>query len=197
MTSYVNLHFALESLRQSSALHKRDGPRLLIVGPPNSGKTSLAKILAAYAAKVGSLPVVVNTDNKEGMLSLPGTVSAMAVGGLLDVEEHGGWGSSPTSGPSAVGAKLPLVYYWGGEGYGEGYRKVAARLAVAVGARLSHDTEASAGGLLVDTAGAIAHDKAGYEVISHLASEFRSRFKLQMPVETTHDITEQVRQSTS
>ena len=174
MTSYANLHFALDNQRQTLP----DGLRVMIIGPRDSGKTSLAKILTAYAIKAGRQPLVVNTDPKEGVLSLPGSLTATAMGGgLLDVQEGGGWGSSPTSGPSSVPVKLPLVYYWGGgkvedEREGEGYRRVTARLAVAVGARLREDREAREGGVIVDTPGGISQGGTGYEIVAHLVAEF-------------------------
>ena len=69
------------------------------------------KLLAAYATRSGRQPLVVNLDPKEGLLSVPGTISAFALESIVDVEE--GWGSSPTNGPSPIPVKLPLVYYFG------------------------------------------------------------------------------------
>lgn len=84
--------------------------------------------------------MVVNLDPKEGMLSLPGTLSAACFSTVLDVEQ--GWGSSSTSGPNPVPAKLPLVYYYGLEhpdGNEKLYRKLAARMALAVSSKMADD----------------------------------------------------------
>ena len=61
--AYVNTHIQLEALRDEALNHNlklegsniatnkkepKDGPRVLIVGPVDSGKTSLARVLSAY-----------------------------------------------------------------------------------------------------------------------------------------------------
>ena len=67
MTQYANTHFALEKLRDEAKQNRQDGPRVLIVGPTDSGKTSLVKLLTAYAIRMGRQPMVINTDSKEGL----------------------------------------------------------------------------------------------------------------------------------
>ncbi|MCJ1362646.1 Cleavage polyadenylation factor subunit clp1 [Acarospora aff. strigata] len=174
MASYANVHFALEKLRQQATVSGKEGPRVMIVGPENAGKTSLVKILTGYATRIGRQPVVVNLDSREGMLSIPGTLSAAAFGSLVDVEE--GWGSSPTSGPSAVPVKLPLVYYYGRPSpeaeNGKMFKPVVTRLALAVMSRVTEDGEAREAGCLLDTPGVISQGKGGYDIIQHAVAEF-------------------------
>ena len=114
----------------------------MIIGPEDAGKTSLAKLLAGYAIRMGRKPCVVNLDPKEGVLSLPGTLTATTFSTIMDVEE--GWGTSPTSGPSVVPVKLPLVYFFGfetPEGNQRLYKKLLSRMALAVTSRLGEDGE--------------------------------------------------------
>ncbi|SLM39460.1 pre-mrna cleavage complex ii protein clp1 [Lasallia pustulata] len=173
MISYANTHFALEQLRGKAILEGREGPRVMVLGPENAGKTSLVKILTAYATRTGRQPVVVNLDTKEGMLSIPGSLSASAFSSIIDVEE--GWGSSPTNGPSQVPVKLPLVYYYGLANPEENtkiYKPVTTRLALSVMSRLQEDQEAKEAGCIVDTPGVISQGKGNYEVIQHIVSEF-------------------------
>ncbi len=175
MVSYANTHFALENLRHQTAASRKEGPRVLVVGPENAGKTSLVKILTGYATRIGRQPVVVNLDSREGMLSIPGSLSAAAFSSIVDVEE--GWGSSPTSGPSPVPVKLPLVYYYGlpsPEENSKMFKPIVTRLALAVMSRLQEDEDARETGCLVDTPGVISQGKGGYDIIQHVVAEFSS-----------------------
>ncbi|KAF1817406.1 hypothetical protein P152DRAFT_445498 [Eremomyces bilateralis CBS 781.70] len=184
MNVYANVHFALERLR-GGVENARDGetrPRVLVVGPDDAGKTSLVKMLAGYAIRSGRRPVVVNLDQKQGMLSVPGSLSAMVVGtglGGLDVEEVGGWGNSPISGPSAGVVMMPVVYHYGCEGVesegprGEVWRGLVTRLALAVMSRVENDEEVKGAGCIIDTPGFLGSSKGtSYEMIQHVVSEF-------------------------
>ncbi|KAF3895712.1 mRNA cleavage and polyadenylation factor CLP1 [Trichophyton interdigitale] len=175
MVDYANVHFALETLRDEAKANGRAGPRVLILGPEDAGKTSLAKILTGYATKMGRQPFVVNLDPSEGMLSVPGTLTATAFRTLIDVEQ--GWGSSPLSGPTPIPVKLPLVYFYGLQsplsGGEELYKSIVSRLALTVAGRLAEDEEAKEAGIIVDTPGEISQGKGGGEdVINHIVTEF-------------------------
>jgi len=88
--AYVNTHAQLEALRDEAMMmgggsgvgvgekeeDKVDGPRVLVVGPADSGKTSLVKVLTAYAVKLGRSPILVDLDTSINMLSVPGTIAA-------------------------------------------------------------------------------------------------------------------------
>ena len=194
MISYANLHFAIEKIREEAAVDGKDGPRVMVVGPEHAGKTSLVKLLAAYATRCGRQPVVVNVDPKEGMLSVPGSLSAATFTSILDVED--GWGSSPTNGPSPVPVKLPLVYYLGlasPEENTTAFRPIMARLALSVMNRLKDDSEANETGCIIDTPGVISQGKSGYDLIQHIASEFSGTFSASCPHSriTTNIATEQ------
>jgi polyribonucleotide 5'-hydroxyl-kinase len=175
MIEYANLHFALESMRQEAQGSGKDGPRVLLLGPDDAGKTSLAKILTAYATKAGRQPMVVNLDPTEGMLSVPGTLTATAFRTMLDIED--GWGSSPMSGPSPVPVKLPLVYSYPLanplDAEASVYRPIVSRLALSVTGRLAEDEEARETGIIVDTPGILCSSKPGsLELINHIVTEF-------------------------
>ncbi|KAI5292645.1 hypothetical protein KEM52_006173 [Ascosphaera acerosa] len=190
MMEYANVHFGLEAQRErverarararTAGQRDRDadvdGPRVLILGPDDAGKTSLAKILTAYATKRGRQPIVVNLDPTEGMLSVPpGGLTATAFRTMIDVEE--GWGSSPISGPSPVPVKLPLVYFYALRSplaaAGAMYKPLVRRLGVAVASRLAEDADARTAGVIIDTPGSISAGGAvADDVINHIVSEF-------------------------
>ncbi|KAI5297806.1 hypothetical protein KEM56_004529, partial [Ascosphaera pollenicola] len=176
MMEYANVHFGLETIRERARQSGKEGPRVLILGPEDAGKTSLTKILTAYATKRGRQPIVVNLDPSEGMLSVPpGGLTATAMRSMIDVEE--GWGTSPISGPSPVPVKLPLVYFYGLrrplDSDGSLYKPIVTRLGVAVASRLAEDADAKAAGVIIDTPGIIGSGKeASNEMIQHIISEF-------------------------
>ncbi|KAF1919721.1 Pre-mRNA cleavage complex II protein Clp1-domain-containing protein [Ampelomyces quisqualis] len=175
MMSCVNLHFALEQLRDRSVASgsAEVGPRVLVVGPENSGKTSLVKIMTSYAAKSGRQPMVINLDPRQGMLSVPGSFSAAAYSSIVDIEE--GWGSSPISGPSPTPVKMPLVYHFGLRDPEEAkvFKPLVTRMALAVTSRLEEDKLSKQAGFIIDSSGAISQGKNGvYENIEHIVSEF-------------------------
>ncbi|KAI5280299.1 Cleavage polyadenylation factor subunit clp1, partial [Ascosphaera aggregata] len=90
MMEYANVHFGLETIREKARQAGKEGPRVLILGPNDAGKTSLTKVLTAYATKRGRQPIVVNLDPSEGMLSVPpGGLTATALRTMIDIEE--GW----------------------------------------------------------------------------------------------------------
>ncbi|KAI8964445.1 Clp1-domain-containing protein [Daldinia sp. FL1419] len=172
MVSYLNLHFKLEALRTVAEKTGQMGPRVLVVGPPNAGKTSLVKMLTGWATRMGRQPLVVNTDCREGMLALPGSLSAAVFATIIDITTD--WGNTPSSGPSAVPVKLPLVYNYGLGQPEENmrlYKKLLTRLAVTVTSRLAEDADVKTAGLLIDTGG-VNVSKGGYDHISHIIAEF-------------------------
>ena len=176
MNSYANTHFALENLRQGAVENRTLGPRVLVVGPENAGKTTLVKVLASYATRTGRQPIVVNLDPKEGLLSVPGTLSTIVLDSIVDVEQ--GWGTSPSNGPSQIPVKLPLVYYYGHEdpeAKSEIYMPILTRLALSVINRMEDDAEVKQAGCIVDTSGAISQGKGGYDIINHAVAEFSSK----------------------
>ncbi|KAK6506473.1 Cleavage polyadenylation factor subunit clp1 [Arthrobotrys conoides] len=177
MATYLNLHIALEKLRVSASdcpptTEGAQGPRILLIGPPDVGKTTVAKILTGYSIRQGRKPMVINLDTGgEGVLSVPGTITAASFGSVMDVED--GFGSSPMSAPSAIPVKLPLVYYYGletPEGGVKRYKRLISRMAVAVNSRLEEDIETKNTGLIIDTPS--FDNQTNGDLISYIVAEF-------------------------
>ena len=86
MHAYANVHLALEKMRvRALSTHRGsplpgpeqdvdpEPPRVLVLGPENSGKTTVCKILTNYAVRAGQgwSPMYVNTDPSEVCVSVP------------------------------------------------------------------------------------------------------------------------------
>lgn len=178
MNSYLNLHYKLTAMRQRAAAGQTEGPRVLVCGPPNAGKTTVVRTLTSMATRLGAQPVVVNADPKEGMLSLPGTLSAGVLATILDIEAIDGWGTSPTSGPSQVPVKLPLVYYYGEAKPSERvprYRELISQLASSVSSRFTQDPDVKSSGIIIDTPSLDEKNMADFDNIVHVAEELSGR----------------------
>ncbi|KAI8629313.1 Pre-mRNA cleavage complex II protein Clp1-domain-containing protein [Xylariaceae sp. FL1651] len=175
MVSYLNLHFKLEGLRAAAQRSAQMGPRVLVVGPANAGKTSLVRTLACWATRMGRQPLVVNTDAREGMLTLPGTLSAAVFATLVDITTD--WGSLPSSGASAIPVKLPLAYYYGlprPDDNPKLFKRLLSRLAVAATSRLAEDPDVKTAGMVIDTGGMPtgARGATYYDFVAHIVAEF-------------------------
>lgn len=94
--AYVNTHAQLEVLRDDAVLAQRHqqqqkhenttmsdedlttmGPRVLIVGGRETGKTTLTKTLLAYACKLGRTPLWVDLDMTHNAISVDGTIACV------------------------------------------------------------------------------------------------------------------------
>lgn len=184
MNEYANAALALDALRQKAERAQSSGPRVLILGPDNAGKTTLAKVLTSYAIQAGRAPTVIGLDPAESILSMPGTLTATVFKSSLEPESDagGGWGTSPMSGPNGdVPVKIPLVYYMGStdpaEKNGVVYKSQVTRLALSVQGKInvSGQEEVKYSGVIIDTPGSLVtgkHAISGYDMIAHIVSEF-------------------------
>lgn len=182
-TAYLNLHALLDNLR-NEAMNGRpsavNGPRLMVVGPDSVGKTTMARTLTAYAVKTGFQPIVVNVNPREGMLPLPGTLTAATFATMMNVESEGtgAWAGTPASGPAEVQPKLPLVYFFGHQHATDNvqlYKEVTSKLAGAVTGRMMEDIDVRNSGLIIDTPGVTLGGKMGeqeMDMMAHVVEEF-------------------------
>ncbi|CAG8574258.1 12561_t:CDS:10, partial [Acaulospora morrowiae] len=180
MVSYLNMHLALEQCREEAKAKEEMGPRVMIVGPEDVGKTSLSKILLAYAFRQGRQPIFADLDTSEasmnrmaieGSITMPGTITATVINQIIDVEE--GFGSSTTTSPSLGSSMIPIAYYYGYSDVGENiklYKVLTAKLAQTVKLRAANDEDAKISGIVIDTSGLI--DNTGYEIIQHCVEVF-------------------------
>ncbi|KAF7975848.1 hypothetical protein HWV62_8421 [Athelia sp. TMB] len=178
MSAYANVHMAFEQMRVRAlaALHNSpisedpdtdvepEAPRVLVLGPENSGKTTVCKILVNYAVRAGQswAPLLANVDPSEGGWSCPGAISAAPIRSPLPTcSPANPLGSAATSAPTALSsnALLPLVYWYG---HNEVKRnpllldRIIRNLGENVNEKWEGDPEAKASGIIVDTPSSFA-----------------------------------------
>lgn len=185
MEQYLNLHFALELYRQQATLSNLDnsnidqqtsrklGPKVLIVGNQQSGKTTLAKILSSYAYKMDRVPILVNLNPQDGCFALPGSITSTPISDSFDLQSINGWGSTLTSGTTIHNPKQPLVKNYGFTKIQENlelYKYQVSKLGVATLSRLEDDLSIKNSGLIIDTPGLSSKDD--FLVIENIVSDF-------------------------
>jgi polyribonucleotide 5'-hydroxyl-kinase len=74
MTAFLNSHMVFETMRSGGS-----GPRIMVLGEADRGKTSLCKILLNYAVKAGRSPLFVDLGTQEVLLSLFNIIRARLV----------------------------------------------------------------------------------------------------------------------
>lgn len=177
MSAYANLHLAFEQMRVRALRNLRgspvpdyerekstDPPRALILGPENSGKTTVCKILINYAVRAGQgwSPLLINTDTSEGGWAAPGALSAAPVHSPLPTcSPASPLGAAATSAPTALSsnALLPIAYWYG---HAESKRnpllmeRIIRNLGENINDKYQVDVEGRAAGLIVDTPSSFA-----------------------------------------
>lgn len=76
------------------------GPRVIVVGPTDSGKSTLARMLLSWAAKQGWKPTFVDLDIGQGSITIPGCIAATPIELPIDPVE-------------GIPLDMPLVYFHG------------------------------------------------------------------------------------
>ncbi|KAJ3306620.1 Cleavage polyadenylation factor subunit clp1 [Kappamyces sp. JEL0829] len=166
MNSVLNVHFALQKLRQDASMRGSVGPKVMVVGPSDVGKTSLVKTLASYAARSQSYPILADIDPGSGLVSVPETLSAMAIHRPIDPEEE-------FNGTISLYKSSPITYYYGSSDIKDKkkvYLSLVASLAGKVKSKLNDKIVKSAG-LILDTPAQFI-DQGNFELLYEAMNEF-------------------------
>lgn len=120
MPVYAALHQRLEARREEARVLGLHGPRVCVVGPTDSGKSTLCRILSAYAARVGRCPTFIDLDIGQGELSVPGCLAAATVERRALSVEEGYLASLPAGAIGAAAAAGAAIAASGGAGVAAG-----------------------------------------------------------------------------
>ncbi|XP_011408436.2 PREDICTED: polyribonucleotide 5'-hydroxyl-kinase Clp1-like [Amphimedon queenslandica] len=74
MHIYRNTHFALEHLRRTAQQNDTFGPKVMVCGPTDVGKSTLCRLLSNYAVRSGHQPILVDIDVGQSDISIPGSI---------------------------------------------------------------------------------------------------------------------------
>eukprot|EP00249_Psilotum_nudum_P004229 c17772_g1_i1 orf=166-1518(+) len=184
MVSYVNVHAILECRRarardaaastapasllilpasqRSEALAQSQGPRVIVVGPIDSGKSSLTRMLLGWAARQGWKPTFVDLDIGQGSITIPGTLAATPIEMPIDPVE-------------GIPLEVPLVYFYGHTTpsvNADLYRVLVKELARTLEVQFAGNADARAAGMVVNTMGWV--EGVGYELLLHAIEAFNA-----------------------
>uniref|UniRef100_A0AC34QUC1 Protein CLP1 homolog n=1 Tax=Panagrolaimus sp. JU765 TaxID=591449 RepID=A0AC34QUC1_9BILA len=161
MVMYLNTHCALDNMRVNAFSKNARGPRVLIAGPTDVGKSTVSKILLNYAIRFNWTPIFVDLDVGQGHISIPGTIGALVVSKPADIVR--GFDKHST-----------LAFSLGHDSPGrniECYKQMITSLANAVDQKASRNARINASGVIINTCGWIKDE--GYMALLTACKAFK------------------------
>uniref|UniRef100_A0A0E0NBR2 Protein CLP1 homolog n=1 Tax=Oryza rufipogon TaxID=4529 RepID=A0A0E0NBR2_ORYRU len=174
MVVYVNTHAILDARRararaaaaQGAPPEASQGPRVIIVGPSDSGKSTLCKMLLSWAAKQGWKPTYVDLDIGQGSITIPGCISATPIEKPIDIVD-------------GIPLEMPLAYFYGHPSPSvspDVYRALMKELAQTLDKQFSGNSESRAAGMIINTMGWV--ENLGLELLHNSIEIFKANEKL-------------------
>lgn len=153
MRLYQNIHTLLEQRRQAARETGGRGPRVLVAGPCDSGKSTLCRILVNYAVRTDCRPIYADLDVGQGAVVLPGTIVATPVTLPVTVDE-----SFPMS--------APLVFSYGSASMGSNpdyFTECLQHMATKLNSQCDSEPDFRTPGLIINTCGWV--EGVGYKLL--------------------------------
>lgn len=161
MVMYENIHRALGQMRTNAQKSYNRGPRVLIAGPIEVGKSTLCKILSNYAVRSGWKPLLVDLDVAQNDIATPGTIGAMVIDRPTDFED------------GFYSIENPLLFHYGHTNPLHNpvlYNSLLSSLAEEVNTRSEVDKYVNFSGAIINMSAWVREH--GYKCLLHAASVF-------------------------
>ncbi|ESQ47034.1 hypothetical protein EUTSA_v10028283mg [Eutrema salsugineum] len=149
-----------------------EGPRVIIVGDIDSGKTTLAKMILSWAAKDGFKPTFVDLNVGQSSITIPGTIAATSIEMPLDPVE-------------GFPINKALVHYFGHTTPDINlrlYKALVEELARELEVEFSDNIESRYSGMVIDTMGWTTG--VGYHLLVHAIRRFNASVVIVLGQET-------------
>ncbi|KAG2307993.1 hypothetical protein Bca52824_027741 [Brassica carinata] len=184
MMSYLNVHNSLQVQRHRVTSSTRDyvssqGPRVIIIGDTDSGKSTLAKMLLSWAAKDGCKPTFVDLNIGQSSITIPGTIAATSVEMPMDPVE-------------GLPLHKALVHYFGHTTPTNNirlYKYLVEELARELDEEFARNAESRRSGMVIDTMGWT--NGLGYQLLLHAIKTFNASLVIvlgQQETELVYDL---------
>ncbi|XP_065666884.1 protein CLP1 homolog isoform X2 [Hydra vulgaris] len=164
MIIYLNVHMALEQMRQKVEKQQsglKIGPKVVICGPVNVGKSTLSRILLNYGVRMGRRPIFVDLDVGQGSIAVPGSMGALLVERPADAEE-------------GFSLQTPLVYNFGHTTPSDNIKlhdALVSQLADVVFKHFEHNPKAAVSGFIINTCGWVTG--GGFKILMNVVKSFK------------------------
>merc|ERR1712096_69863 len=176
----------LEQLRVKASRHFSDEkkrqliPKVVIVGPSDTGKSTLARYLTNFAVRCGRTPLLVDLDCGQNSLSVPGTIASILV-------------ERPANAVAGFETKGAIALHYGHISPVTNYKlytQLLERMADIVHAKANNDEKANISGYVINTCGWASHNNASYNSLLQVIQAFEVNIVVVMDSERLfNDIT--------
>jgi polyribonucleotide 5'-hydroxyl-kinase len=182
MNQYLETHMLFEEQRNKAGTELKNitlknemrlnevvrGPRIMIAGPTDSGKSSICKILLNYATRMRHKLLFLDMDVGQNQIVIPGAMAIAPVTEPIDITEEFDFHS-------------PICFFFGHETPSKNvkhYKMLVDHMGEIVKHKCVSRQEYASGGFIINTCGWV--EKVGYEILKHIVQSLQIDYILVM-----------------